>query len=352
MSEGLFRQLFPDQTLQRSSLELRTYTGEVMPVVGEATVDALYADQPSKTLPLVVVNGQGPSLLGRNWLQHFVLEWQKIKLVRQDNDALRQLLAEYEEVFSDELGTLAPMKAKLSVSPSATPRFHRPRPVPYALKPLVEQELDRLERTGVLEQVNHSDWAAPIVTVPKRDGQVPDQWRGRLLAELHRDHPGACKMKSVARSYMWWPGMDSEIENLAKSCSDCHAVKKAPPTAPLHPWEWPSRVFQRVHVDFAGPFQGAMFLVAVDAYSKWPHVVMMQTTTVSKTIDVLRQMFSMYGVPEHVVSDNGPQFTAEEFAVFLERNGVRHTRSAPYHPATNGLAERFVQSLKQGLRAS
>ena len=181
---------------------------------------------------------------------------------------------------------------------------------------------------------------------------IPDQWRGRLLAELHRDHPGACKMKSVARSYMWWPGMDSEIENLAKSCSDCHAVKKAPPTAPLHPWEWPSRVFQRVHVDFAGPFQGAMFLVAVDAYSKWPHVVMMQTTTVSKTIDVLRQMFSMYGVPEHVVSDNGPQFTAEEFAVFLERNGVRHTRSAPYHPATNGLAERFVQSLKQGLRAS
>ena len=172
MSEGLFRQLFPDQTLQRSSLELRTYTGEVMPVVGEATVDASYADQPSKTLPLVVVNGQGPSLLGRNWLQHFVLEWQKIKLVRQDNDALRQLLAEYEEVFSDELGTLAPMKAKLSVSPSATPRFHRPRPVPYALKPLVEQELDRLERTGVLEQVNHSDWAAPIVTVPKRDGQV------------------------------------------------------------------------------------------------------------------------------------------------------------------------------------
>ena len=125
---------------------------------------------------------------------------------------------------------------------------------------------------------------------------IPDQWRGRLLAELHRDHPGACKMKSVARSYTWWPGMDSEIENVAKSCSDCHAVKKAPPTAPLHPWEWPSRVFQRVHVDFAGPFQGAMFLVAVDAYSKWPHVVMMQTTTVSKMIDVLRQMFSMYGV--------------------------------------------------------
>ena len=75
-------------------------------------------------------------------------------------------------MFSDELGTITPFKAKLSVSSSAEPRFHRPRPVPYALKPLVEQELERLEKIGVLEHVDHSDWAAPIVTVSKRDGQV------------------------------------------------------------------------------------------------------------------------------------------------------------------------------------
>ena len=95
-----------------------------------------------------------------------------------------------------------------------------------------------------------------------------------------------------------------------------------------------------------------MFLVAVDAYSKWPLVAMMQSTTVTKTIEVLRQMFSVYGLPEQIVSDNDPQFTAEEFAVFLKINGIKHTRSAPYHLATNGLAGRFVQSLKQGLKAS
>ena len=151
---------------------------------------------------------------------------------------------------------------------------------------------------------------------------------------------------------MWWPGLDGRIESLVKSCLECQAVKNSPPPAPLQPWTWPLQVFHRVHLDFAGPFHGAMLLVAVDAYSEWPLVATMQSTTIAKTIEVLRQMFSLYGLPEQIVSDNGPQFTSEEFAVFLKINGIKHTRSAPYHLATNGLAERFVQSLKQGLKAS
>ena len=95
-----------------------------------------------------------------------------------------------------------------------------------------------------------------------------------------------------------------------------------------------------------------MFLVAVDAHSKRPEVSVMSTTTVPKTIEALRQMFAKYGLPDQVVSDNGPQFTSTEFETFTKRNGIKHTRSAPYHPSTNGLAERFVQSLKQGLKAS
>ena len=80
-----------------------------------------------------------------------------------------------------------------------------------------------------------------------------------------------------------------------------------------------------------------MFFVVVNAYSKWPHVVMMQSTTVSKTIAALRGKFSMYGFPKQIVSDNGLQFTAEDFAVFMKSIGIRHMRTAPYHPSTNGL---------------
>jgi len=89
-----------------------------------------------------------------------------------------------------------------------------------------------------------------------------------------------------------------------------------------------------------------MYLIAVDAHSKWPEVVQMKTTTATQTIIVLRQMFCAYGIPEQLVSDNGPQFSSTEFAQFCSANGIKHIRVAPYHPSSNGLAERFVQTFK------
>ena len=181
---------------------------------------------------------------------------------------------------------------------------------------------------------------------------VPSKLRSRLLQELHRDHPGISRMKQVARSYIWWPGLDGQIEKLAKSCETCLAVKHKPPVAPLQPWNWPAQPWKRVHLDFAGPFQGSMFLVCVDAHSKWPEVHLMSSTTTTKTLEVLRNVFSAHGLPEQLVTDNGPQFVSDEFAAFVKLNGIKHIRIAPYHPASNGLAERFVQSLKQSLKAT
>ena len=169
MSETKFLQLFPNHSFEHSSIDLKTYTGEAMEIVGETTIRVSYADQEPKMLSLVVVAGCGPSLLGRNWLQHFVLDWRSVRAVLVDNDPLHRLLQDYSDVFREGLGTITPFKAQLIVTPNAVPRFHRPRQVPYALKSQVEQELNRLEREGV---VNHSQWAAPIVTVPKKDGTV------------------------------------------------------------------------------------------------------------------------------------------------------------------------------------
>ena len=89
-------------------------------------------------------------------------------------------------------------------------------------------------------------------------------------------------------------------------------------------------------MDFAGPFEGAMFLVAVDAHSKWPEVHIVGSTTAVKTLEVNTKMFAAYGLPEPLVTDNGPQFVTDEFAMFAKNNGIKHIRIAPYHPASNG----------------
>ncbi len=158
------------------------------------------------------------------------------------------------------------------------------------------------------------------------------------------------KMKSLARMYVWWPGIDDEIENSVRLCRSCQATQSTPAPAPLNPWQWPSRPWSRLHVDFAGPFMGKTLLIVIDAHSKWIDTSVVATTSSYVVIERLRGLFAMFGIPETLVSDNGSGFVSQEFRSFLARNGIKQTTSAPYHPATNGLAERAVQIVKKGLK--
>jgi hypothetical protein len=135
---------------------------------------------------------------------------------------------------------------------------------------------------------------------------------------------------------------------MCQSCSDCQHYLPKPESAPVHPWEWTDSPWERIHVDFAGPFKGHVIFIAVDSHSKWPEVVHMSSTTAA-TVNVLRDIFSHHGLPKTLVSDNGPQFIAGEFKAFLQLNGVKHVTSSPCHPRTNGLAELFVRSFKTAM---
>ena len=179
---------------------------------------------------------------------------------------------------------------------------------------------------------------------------IPPQGREEVLSILHESHPGIVRMKSLARSYVWWPKMDSRLEEKVKSCVTCQSQQKKPPSSPLHPWEWPGRPWSRVHVDYAGPFMGKMFLLIIDAHSKWMDIHCVNSATSSATIEKLRTTFASHGLPEIVVSDNGSNFVSSEFKSFLQKNGIKHITSAPYHPSSNGLVERAVQTFKQGMK--
>ena len=168
---------------------------------------------------------------------------------------------------------------------------------------------------------------------------------------LHISHPGIVKMKALALSYVWWPGTDTDIECTVKSCSPCQMQRSTPAKAQLDSWEWPTSSWECICEDFVGPFLGRMFLVLVDAHSKWPKVIEMKSITAHKTIQVLRNIFARYGLPKQLVTDNGSQFTAVEFSLFMERNGICHIRTAVAKPSTNGLVERFNGTFKSTMRA-
>ena len=163
-------------------------------------------------------------------------------------------------------------------------------------------------------------------------------------------HPGIVRMKALSRMYVWWPGISADIEKSVRLCHQCQEMQPTPPVAPLNPWRWPSRPRARLHLDFAGPFEGKYILIGIDAHSKWIEATCTQSTSSSAVIEVLRSLFARFGLPETIVTDNGAGFVSQEFEEFLRKNGVKYTTSAPYHPASNGLAERAVQIVKKGLK--
>ena len=179
---------------------------------------------------------------------------------------------------------------------------------------------------------------------------IPPQGRQKVLKELHQAHPGMSRMKGLARGYVWWPQMEKGIELKVKSCMECLEHQRAPEKAPIHPWEMPNKSWSRVHIDYAGPFEGKMILVVIDAYSKWTEAEIVSGSTSQITIERLRHIFASQGLPDIIVSDNATCFKSQEFQEFLRKNGIRHVTSAPFHPSTNSLAEKGVQIVKNGLK--
>ncbi|XP_041979500.1 uncharacterized protein K02A2.6-like [Aricia agestis] len=157
-------------------------------------------------------------------------------------------------------------------------------------------------------------------------------------------------MKQIARNYVWWSTLDEDIERTARECAACRAVRPAPPPAPLHSWPWPAEPWSRLNVDYLGPFNNKYYLIIIDAHSKWIEAERVSGTSAATLISSFRKIFARFGLPKRVVSDNGPPFTSAELAVYFKKNGIRHTLTAPYHPASNGAAENAVRSVKRALK--
>lgn len=179
---------------------------------------------------------------------------------------------------------------------------------------------------------------------------IPTALRKEALELLHTSHMGIVKTKQLARSYLWWPGLDNDIEKRVRSCIAC--LKSLPdPQNSMTPWPIAKRFFERVHLDYL-QFKDKYHLVLTDAFSKWPEVVHVPNMTSKELLKQLRNIFSHFGLPELVCTDNGTPFVSAETEQFFSKNGIKHVTIPPYNSQSNGAAENTVKTFKNKLKAA
>ena len=179
---------------------------------------------------------------------------------------------------------------------------------------------------------------------------IPSILRKDILHLLHEAHWGVTRTKQMARRYVWWPNINGDVKNLVQSCLICPQTAKAP-VVEFKSWPKTRKPWERIRLDYAGPFYDKMWLICVDAFSKYPYVTMLNVgqTTSKHTIDVLERIFVIEGLPDTIVANNGPQFVSSEFDDFCVHFNIKHLTSLVFQPASIGEAERFVQTFKYGL---
>lgn len=177
---------------------------------------------------------------------------------------------------------------------------------------------------------------------------IPYQLRENVLELLHNQHVGVVRMKMLARSEVFWPNIDEDLENFVKNCESCQLLQPKAVSIPLAQWPKSSRVFQRVHVDFFQKFD-RYFFILVDSYSRWLEIYITPSTNYFNTVEILRKIFATFGFCEEIVSDNGPPFNSEQYRKFCLSHGIKCTLSPPLHPCSNGLAEKYVGTVKNNL---
>lgn len=170
ISDAVYKKNFQNIPLKPSSLILKTYTGEPVRTKGMIRVTVQGKGQKAE-LTLHVVKGNFPSLLDRSWLEEIKLDWPAVHRLCKEDTGLTTVLNRYPDMFKEELGNMKDIIVKLNIKPDSHPKFLKARPVPYAIRPKIEAELESLVKSRVLEPVSRSEWATPIVLVIKEMSQ-------------------------------------------------------------------------------------------------------------------------------------------------------------------------------------
>ncbi len=171
IGEDMYRKFFDQVQVVPTKVKLLDYSDNVIPLLGEAKFTVIY-EKKEYSLPLVIAKGRKAPLFGRNWMAVVNIDWGRLCAVTDQRKPLReQLRNKYRSVFEGK-GVIKTFTADIKIKEDVNPKFCKARPVPYSMREAVETELNRLEKEGIIKKVEKSDWATPIVVVPKANKQV------------------------------------------------------------------------------------------------------------------------------------------------------------------------------------
>ena len=159
---------------------------------------------------------------------------------------------------------------------------------------------------------------------------IPSSLRLDILDKIHAGHQGIRKCRERARDSVWWPGLSKHIEDTVTICTTCSKQKRNH-AEPMMPTTLPERPWQKIGVDLFH-HSGKEYIIAVDYYSRFFEIAPLKNNTSESAINHLKASFSHHGIPEIIISDNGPQFSAATFSKFAEEWGSTHLTSSPHYP--------------------
>ena len=176
--------------------------------------------------------------------------------------------------------------------------------------------------------------------------------RKRSLAAGHDGHQGIVKTKMLLQSKVWYPGMDKDINEYVSNCRGCQLSINDNSREPLIMTELPKPPWESVSTDFYGPLPSGEYLISVnDDYSRFPVVNIVRSTSPRSSVPVY-EIFSEFGIPKKVRSDNGSPFNSKEFRDFAAFLGFENKTVTPYYPQANGMVEKFNTMLGNIIKSS
>ena len=174
---------------------------------------------------------------------------------------------------------------------------------------------------------------------------IPAVLHREMLQKVHEGHLGVESCLRRAREVFYWPLMSAEIKDYVSNCSVCNAIQPSQAREPLIVHEIPQRPWSKVATDLF-TFNGDNFIVSVDYYSNVIEGERVKGTSSQPVIQALKMIFGCHGIPDSVISDNGPAYASEEFKRFAEQWEFQHITTSPHYPQSNGKAESAVKVCK------